>query len=277
MSNDAVRPRGGVTYDNRGRVVVVTGGCGGIGQAIVEAFVQSGATVVALDLRDDLADQLPAGTVLRRADVSQAAECESAARWTMEQYGGVDVLVNTAAIQPPASYLPLHRLPDELWQRMVDVNLSSYAYMAKAVLPAMLSQKCGVIINLASAQGHRTARQVPAYGPLKAANIMQAMQWGVEYARHGVRVVSISPGAIDTPLLRASLEAQGGGGELANRHPLGRLGLPLEVARAVLWLASSEASFVTATDLAVDGGLGAFAAFADPYTLQLDQGQPPRE
>ena len=139
--------------------------------------------------------------------------------------------------------------------------------MAKAAVRQMLAQRRGVIINVASEQGHRTARQVPAYGPIKAANIMQAKQWGIEYARYGIRVVSISPGAIQTPMLLESLEAQGGGAELANRHPLGRLGQPAEVANAVLWLASDAASFITATDLSVDGGLGAFGAFADPYSM----------
>ena len=121
------------------------------------------------------------------------------------------------------------------------------------------------VINIASAQGHRTAREVAAYGPIKAANIMQARQWGVEYARNGIRVISVSPGAIDTPLMRAGLKDQAGAAEVAHRHPLGRIGKPLEIARAVLWLASDDASFVTATDLEVDGGLGAFAAFAEPY------------
>jgi NAD(P)-dependent dehydrogenase (short-subunit alcohol dehydrogenase family) len=94
---------------------------------------------------------------------------------------------------------------------------------------------------------------------------MQAAQWGVEYARQGIRVVSVSPGAIDTPMVRATLAQQGGGEELANRHPLGRIGRPEEVAAAVLWLSSADASFITATDVEVDGGLGAFGAFADPY------------
>ncbi|MCR9291340.1 MAG: SDR family oxidoreductase [bacterium] len=92
------------------------------------------------------------------------------------------------------------------------------------------------------------------------------MQWGVEYARDGIRVVSVSPGAILTPMVEASLAAQGGPKELANRHPIGRLGQPQEVAAAILWLASPDASFVTATDLEVDGGLGAFGAFADPFS-----------
>lgn len=129
----------------------------------------------------------------------------------------------------------------------------------------MRDQQSGVVINIASGQGHRTTRQVPVYGPIKAANLLQAMQWGIEYARDGIRVVSVSPGAIDTPLVRASLEAQGGAAELANRHPIGRIGQPEEIAHAVLWLSSSDASFITATDISVDGGLQAFGAFAEPF------------
>ncbi|HAN95966.1 MAG TPA: hypothetical protein DCQ98_00340, partial [Planctomycetaceae bacterium] len=117
------------------------------------------------------------------------------------------------------------------------------------------------------AHAHATSREAAGYGPTKAANLMQAKQWAIEYARHGIRCVSVSPGAIDTPLVRASLEQQGGEAQLANRHPLGRLGKPDEIAQAVLWLTSSAASFVTATDLAVDGGLIGFASFADPYPL----------
>jgi NAD(P)-dependent dehydrogenase (short-subunit alcohol dehydrogenase family) len=175
------------------------------------------------------------------------------------------VLVNNAAIQPKDSYLPLDELTEAVWQRMVEVNLGGYHRMAKHALAVMKAQGSGVVINVASGQGHRTAREVGIYGPLKAANIMQARQWAVEYARHGIRVVSVSPGAIDTPLVRASLEAQGGVEALANRHPIGRIGRPEEVAAAVLWLASDAASFITGTDLEVDGGLGAFGAFAEPY------------
>jgi NAD(P)-dependent dehydrogenase (short-subunit alcohol dehydrogenase family) len=174
---------------------------------------------------------------------------------------------NNAAIQPPSSYVPLDELPAELWDRMLGINLSGYTFLAKHAVRVMKQQHSGVIVNMSSGQAHRTARQVPTYGPIKAANLHQARQWGIEYARDGIRVVSVSPGAIDTPLVRASLEAQGGEKELANRHPLGRIGKPQEVAAAVLWLSSPAASFVTATDLEVDGGLGAFGSFADPYPM----------
>jgi NAD(P)-dependent dehydrogenase (short-subunit alcohol dehydrogenase family) len=247
------RPQGSVAHDNSGRVVLVSGGANGIGRSVCEAFAASGATVICLDVDEAAADTLPDGINFVRGDTSVD--------------GGLDVLVNNAAIQPPSSYVPLDELPADLWQKMLGINLSGYTFLAKHAVRVMKEQQSGVIVNMSSGQAHRTARQVPAYGPIKAANLHQARQWGVEYARDGIRVVSVSPGAIDTPLVRASLEAQGGEKELANRHPLGRIGQPEEVAAAVLWLSSPEASFVTATDLEVDGGLGAFGSFADPYPM----------
>ncbi len=263
----APRPQGRVIHDNNGRVVLVSGGAGGIGRAICDGFAHSGATVVCMDIDDRAAAGLPDGISFVRGDTSVEEDCRKAIEFSVEQHGALDVLVNNAAIQPADSYVPVHQLDGDVWQRMVGVNLSGYTWLAKYAVPHMQRQTSGVIVNIASGQAHRTARQVPAYGPIKAANVLQAKQWGVEYARDGIRVVSVSPGAIDTPLVRASLEAQGGAAELANRHPLGRIGRPEEVAAAVLWLCSAEASFVTATDLEVDGGLGAFGAHADPYPM----------
>lgn len=256
------RPTGNVRYDNSDRVVVVTGGSSGIGHAICEGFAASGADVVCLDT------QLPADSIdaeFVRCDVTSDSDCEAAVNHVFDRFGAIDVLINNAAIQPKESYRPVDELSADIWQPMIDTNLTGYLRMAKQVLPIMRKQRSGVIINMASGQAHRTARQVGIYGPIKSANVMQARQWAVEYARCGIRVVSISPGAIDTPMVRATLEQQGGVESLANRHPIGRIGRPEEVASAALWLCSEEASFVTGTDLEVDGGLGAFGAFADPF------------
>lgn len=264
------RPVGQINYDNSGRVALVSGGVSGIGRSVCESFLQTGASVVCMDIDADAASDLPSEIQFVRGDTSSEDDCRNAVEFVADAFGGLDVLVNNAAIQPKASYRPMHEFPAELWDRMVAVNFSGYSFLAKHAIRKMLSQKSGVIVNISSGQGHRTARQVPAYGPIKAANLMQTRQWGVEYARDGIRVVSVSPGAIDTPLVRAALEEQGGEAQLANRHPLGRIGKPEEIAAAVLWLSSSAASFVTATDLEVDGGLGAFAAFADPYPMPSD-------
>jgi NAD(P)-dependent dehydrogenase (short-subunit alcohol dehydrogenase family) len=259
------RPTGSVSYDNQGRVVLVSGGAKGIGRSVCEAFARSGARVVCMDVDTDAAAELLDGILFHEGDTSDEQACQAAVEFAMSEFGALDVLVNNAAIQPPSSYVRLDELTSRTWQRMVDVNLTGYTLLAKHAVRVMRQQRSGVIINMASGQAHRTARQVPCYGPIKAANVLQAMQWSVEYAREGIRVISVSPGAINTPLVAASLEAQGGAEQLANRHPIGRIGNPEEVAAAVLWLCSGDASFVTGTDLAVDGGLGAFGAFADPY------------
>ena len=259
------RPESRVQYNNEGRVVIVTGGGQGIGLAICQRFVDSNAIVVVADINESLAANLPSTAHFKQCDTSQKADCQRVVAETIEQFGGLDVLVNNAAIQPPESYQPVDALDDDLYAKMLGINFSGYTYMAKHSLKQMKEQGSGVVVNIASEQGHRTTRGVPVYGPLKAANILQARQWAVEYARDGIRVVSVSPGAIKTPLVDASLEAQGGAAELANRHPLGRIGDPREVAAAVMFLSSDDASFITATDLAVDGGLGGLGAFADPY------------
>ena len=259
------RPSGSVRHDNRGRIVLVTGGGQGIGSAICRMFAESGATVVCAEIDPSRADPLPPNVSIRATDTADEHACQSVVEWTVATYGGLDVLVNNAAIQPPASYVPVDALESQLVQRMIDVNFLGYTHMAKYAMQQMKRQGSGIVVNIASEQGHRTTRGVAIYGPLKAANILQAKQWAIEYARDGIRVVSVSPGAIETPLVRASLDAQGGAVALANRHPLGRIGQPAEIAAAVLWLSSPEASFITGADLAVDGGLGAYGAFADPY------------
>ncbi|MDP1563989.1 MAG: SDR family oxidoreductase [Pirellulaceae bacterium] len=259
------RPLGKIAYDNQGRVVIVTGVAGGIGWAIAEEFAESGATVYGLDIGTPTASH--SRIVVLRVDVGDRHQVEAAVHQITEQAGGIDVVVNNAAVQPVASFRPLHEIEPELLDQMLRINVGGYNWVARSALPQMIRQQSGVIVNLASAHAWRSSRDVPGYGPTKAANRMQAVQWALDYARAGIRVVSVSPGAIDTPLVRASLEQQGGEGALANRHPLGRLGKPQEIAAAVMWLSSSGASFVTATDLEVDGGLGGLGSFADPYVM----------
>src|ERR1043166_3571902 len=110
------RPTGNVSYDNHGRVALVTGGCGGIGRAICTAFAQSGANVVAVDVQ---ASDLSPGVEFQQVDVTRDEQCAAAVGWIVQRFGALDVLVNTAAIQPPESYRPMHLLPPEQWERMI--------------------------------------------------------------------------------------------------------------------------------------------------------------
>ena len=263
------RPSGTVQYENHGRVVIVTGGSMGIGDAIAHAFAESGAHVYNADITSPSHSSDRETTAVKHlpCDTASETDCQATVQQVLDEHGAVDVLINNAAIQPRESYHPIDSVGSQVWRRMIDVNLCGYMRMASEVLPQMKRQQCGVIINLASGQAHRTAREVGVYGPIKSANVMQARQWGVEYARDGIRVLSVSPGAIDTPMIRASLSEQGGAAELGNRHPVGRIGTADEVAAAVLWLCSPAAAFVTATDLEVDGGLGALGSFAAPYPM----------
>ncbi len=187
------RSLGNVHYDNRDRVAIVTGGSNGIGAAICRAFADSGGLVVSADIQEPHGHSPHANIHFRKLDVSSESQCEEVVRWTKETFGGIDLLVNNAAIQPPSSYVRLDQVNDQEFQRMLGVNFCGYHFMAKHVARVLMEQESGVIINIASGQGHRTARQVPVYGPLKAANLLQTMQWGVEYARYGIRVVSVSP------------------------------------------------------------------------------------
>ncbi len=160
------RPGGKVAYDNTGRVVLVTGGAQGIGRAICQAFAETGAHVVCADIIDPGSD-MPAAVRFKQTDTASEADCQAAVDWTVSTFGGLDVLVNNAAIQPPTSYVPVHALDSELAQRMVGINLMGYTYMAKHALRVMRDQSSGVVINIASGQGDRTARGCPFTVPSK--------------------------------------------------------------------------------------------------------------
>ncbi|MEE3264731.1 MAG: SDR family NAD(P)-dependent oxidoreductase, partial [Candidatus Latescibacterota bacterium] len=151
-----------------GRSVIVTGGAKGIGGAICTAFAEEGARVVCADVDTVAGEALAAGAPsageirFHRADVSKAAECDALVAATVEACGGVDILCNNVGIQPTDSYLPLHEVSDEAWDRILDVNLKSFFLMSRPCLGHMIKAGNGVIINTASVQGLQSAKGVPA-------------------------------------------------------------------------------------------------------------------
>jgi NAD(P)-dependent dehydrogenase (short-subunit alcohol dehydrogenase family) len=241
-----------------GKVAVITGGCSGIGLATVRRFLEEGAKVVIGDLDDDrgaaLADEL--GVTYVHVDVTSKDEVDALFRTAKVTYGSVDIAFNNAGISPPEDDSILDTDLDA-WRKVQDVNLTSVYLCCKAALPYMLEQGKGSIINTASfvaVMGAATSQI--SYSASKGGVLSMSRELGVQFARDGVRVNALCPGPVNTPLLQELFAKDE---ERAARRlvhvPMGRFGEPEEMANAVLFLASDESSFITASTFLVDGGI----------------------
>ena len=260
--------------EHKDKVVIVTGGAKGIGRGICLAFAREGARVLCADVDGEAGTQLADesgdldGTVrFQRADVTRNDECRALVETAVSDWGGVDIVCNNVGIQPTSSYLPAHELPEEAWDRILDVNLKSCFLMARHCIPVMQKRGGGVIVNTASVQGLQSMKGVSAYAASKGGILSLTRQLALEYAEDNIRVLAVNPGTIDTPLLAEALAIMDGD-EQENRknfglaHPIGRIGQPDEIAQAVLFLASDRASFMTGENVCVDGGMMARGAWA---------------
>jgi NAD(P)-dependent dehydrogenase (short-subunit alcohol dehydrogenase family) len=234
-----------------GKVCVITGAAGGIGAATVEAFAREGAKVVGVDLHDD-----SPGDLALAVDVTDEDAVREMYARVRDELGGVDVLFNNAGISPDDDTSVLDTSL-EAWQRVQDVNLKSVFLCCKHGIPHLLERGGGSVINTASfvaVMGAATSQI--SYTASKGGVLALTRELGVEFARRNVRVNALCPGPIDTPLLRELFAKDP---EKAQRRlvhvPMGRFGKAEEIANGVLFLASDESSFVTATTFLVDGGL----------------------
>ena len=240
------------------RVAVVTGGASGIGLATVRRLASEGATVVVADTDTD-AGPLAAKEVdglFVEVDVTDEAAVADAFKQANSTYGSVDVAFNNAGISPPDDDSILDTGIDA-WRRVQEVNLTSVFYCCKSVLPYMLEQGKGSIINTASfvaVMGAATSQI--SYSASKGGVLSMSRELGVQFARQGVRVNALCPGPVNTPLLQELFAKDA---ERAQRRlvhvPLGRFGEPEEMAAAVAFLASDDSSFMTASTFLVDGGI----------------------
>lgn len=244
----------------KGKKILVTGGASGIGLAAVERCLQEGADVVMSDLPASegaskakaLDAQYEGRCLFMPCNVASTAEVNALVEGMVAELGRVDGVFNNAGI---GGICPAEDYPDEDFARILDINLTGVFRVARAALKPMYAQGSGSIVNCASILGVFGQSGTAAYTAAKGGVVNMTRTLALEGAKKGVRVNSIGPGYIDTPLL-AGLDDELKQG-LISLHPIGRLGRPEEVANAFLFLVSDEASFITGANLLVDGGFTA--------------------
>ena len=241
-----------------GKVALVTGGASGIGEACVLTLARSGVRVAIVDLNHELGEQTVAAVqqaggeaIFLRVDVSDPAAVEQMVATTVERFGRLDIAVNNAGIggepNPTGSY------SIEGWRKVIDVNLNSVFYCMRYEIPQMLAQGGGMIVNMASILGSVGFATAPAYVAAKHGVVGLTKAAALEYGKQGIRINSVGPAFIKTPLLVDALDEQTQS-YLSGLHAVGRMGESQEVAELVAFLCSDQASFLTGAYYLVDGG-----------------------
>ncbi|MFL2664557.1 MAG: SDR family NAD(P)-dependent oxidoreductase [Dehalococcoidia bacterium] len=255
--------------------VLITGGGLGIGQATARAFAAEGSNVTIFDI-DKIAGEKTAEEIKKsggsaiffHGDASKSQDCLGAVNMAINKYKSLSILFNNVAIQPPDSYLNAVELPEEMWDKIININLKSRYLMAKFSIPHMKKLGQGVIISVASVQGLQSMPLVPAYAASKGGDLSLMRQMSLDFASDNIRFASINPGTIETPMVLNALEGTGENIEdglinSAAAHPLGRNGKPEEIAKMALFLSSDNAQFITGSHFNVDGGMMAKGAWAN--------------
>ncbi len=238
------------------KVAIVTGGASGIGEAVVKEYVKEGAKVVIADFSDKgqaLSDTLNKEgyeTLFVKTDVSNEEDVKNVVAQTISRFGKLDIMYANAGI---ASDGPAAELDYDKWKKTIDINLSGVFLSDKYAIEQFQKQGSGgVIVNAGSIHSFVSLPNIPAYSSAKGGVKLLTQNLCTAYAKENIRVNAVCPGYIDTPLL-SELESDVKN-HLASLHPQGRLGKPEEIAKAVLFLSSDDASFVNGTTLLVDGG-----------------------
>nr|WP_318540679.1 SDR family oxidoreductase [Terribacillus saccharophilus] len=261
------------------RITVVTGGATGIGRATASLFAEEGATVLVADIKkDEMTDLVEAiqsaggKAEAYEIDVSDEDSVKQFADQVKNSYGKVDVLFNNAGIDQEGG--KVHEYPIELFDSIQKTDLRGTFLMSKFLIPLMLENGKGAIVNNASMSGSFADLDRSGYNAAKGGIINFTKATAIDYGRQGIRANSVSPGTIETPLIDelsgSKEEEQGKAFRESNKWlaPMGRLGAPDEIAKAVLFLVSDDSSYITGQDLIVDGGL---TAYTWPGKMVMDE------
>ena len=240
------------------KVALVTGAGSGIGESIAKLYAENGAKVVCADIDEKGAQ----GTVQAiksnggdaifvNADVSKAEDCEKMVQTALDEFGELDIACNNAGIGGPSA--PIGEYPLDGWEKVININLNGVFYGMRYQIPAMLQNGGGVIINMASILGQVGFAGNSAYVAAKHGVVGLTQNAALEYASQGIRVNTVAPGFIKTPLLEENLTSEQMQ-QITALHPAGRMGEPAEVAELVLWLSSDKAAFANGGYYELDGG-----------------------
>jgi NAD(P)-dependent dehydrogenase (short-subunit alcohol dehydrogenase family) len=242
----------------QGKSVIVTGGASGIGEATARLFSAEGANVVIADVNpagEAVAQQLcqqEEEAIFVQTDVSKADDAECLIQATLSQYGRLDILHNNAGILVVGDVTTISEAD---WDRCIDINLKSVYLVSKYAIPAMQQTDGGVILNTASTAGMSGGSGYAVYGASKAGIILLTQCMALDFAKHNIRVNAVCPGPTATPMiLSPDTDQESALERWAKELPIGRAGQPEDTAKAVAYLASDDASFVTGSAFVVDGG-----------------------
>jgi NAD(P)-dependent dehydrogenase (short-subunit alcohol dehydrogenase family) len=251
---------GEVNYKSaKHKVVLISGGGTGIGRATALLYAAKGATVVLMGRRrreiDNLAQWInkKGGTALAvSGDIAKLSDVKKAIEATVSQFKRIDVLVNNAGIAAEAALV--HETTDEMWQEIIDINLTGSFLLCREVLPVFIRQRSGVIVNVSSISALVGMPYMSAYSISKSGVIALTRSIAAEYARLGIRCNCICPGTVETPMTIAYLSKKDRYRQCAEAIPMGRIANAKEIARSIYYLGSEESSYLTGAVLTADGG-----------------------
>ncbi|MFD1564251.1 SDR family NAD(P)-dependent oxidoreductase [Haloarchaeobius amylolyticus] len=238
------------------KIAIVTGGAVGIGKAIADRFIDDGATVIIADIDEEegtaTADEL--GCQFEYCDVREYEQVKALVDGTVDEHGRLDVIVNNAGVSSETS---VEEMALEEWETVIETNLGGVMHGTKAALPH-LKESDGCIINLGSIYGLVGGKGAASYSAAKGGVVNFTQQVAIDYADQGVRVNSICPGFVETPMTEDLLESERFYSFLEQQTPMDRPGQPEEIAPMAAFLASDDASYITGANMPVDGGWTAF-------------------